>query len=67
MADQPETASRDRERFAGFSSMELLRRARVLRDIAESDPLERRRLERLASDHEEAARLVRRKESAEDA
>lgn len=65
MPDQKTT--RDHERFAGFSSGELLRRARALRDCAYSDPVERRRLERLAFEHEEAARLVRRKEAAEDA
>ncbi len=62
----PET-TRDRERFAGFSSGELLRRARVLRDIAASDRQERRRLDQLAFEHEEAARLIRRNENAEDA
>ena len=67
---QPDTTAgatmRDRSRFSGFSSAELLRRARVLRDVAASDPLERTRLERLSLDHEDAARLMRRKENAED-
>lgn len=66
MSDAQNETTRDRERFAGFSSAELLRRARVLRDVAEADPKERRRLDRLAFEHEEAARLVRRKENAED-
>lgn len=59
--------TRDRARFAGFSSSELLQRARALRDIAVSDPLEGQRLEQLASEHEAAASIMRRKESAEDA
>lgn len=59
--------NRDAQRFAGFSSGELLRRARSLRDIADADPVERTRLTRLAFEHEEAARLMRRKENAEDA
>jgi hypothetical protein len=57
---------RDRERFTGLSSDELLRRARTLRDIATSNPLERKRLERLAFDHEEAARLLRSEENGDE-
>ena len=48
------------EQFSGFSSGELLRRARTLREIAEREtPRERRRLERLALEHEDAARHAR--------
>jgi hypothetical protein len=63
---RPDT-TRDRDRFAGFSSDELFRRAQVLRDVAAADKWERTRLEQLARDHEDAARLMRRKENAEDA
>lgn len=48
------------ESFAdGFSRAELLRRAQVLRSLSYRDQKERRRLERLAMEHEEAARMVR--------
>lgn len=57
MIDRPDTTA---DRFSGFSSNELLRRARVLRDVAEKEPMrERRNLERLALDHEDAARRMR--------
>ena len=52
--------SADRCRFAGFSSAELLRRARVLRDIAEDEPPRKRhQINRLALEHEDAARRAR--------
>jgi hypothetical protein len=48
------------DHYAGFSSAELLRRARVLRDIAKGSSIkERRRFDNLAWEHEEAARKVR--------
>lgn len=59
--------TRDQARFSGFSSGELLRRACALRHIAAFDPLERQHLEQLAYEHEDASRLMRRKENAEDA
>ena len=55
MADQNTTD----DQFAGFSSDELLRRARVLREIAETDKWERGRLVALAEKHEDAARRAR--------
>lgn len=49
-------------KYAGFSNEELLRRARVLRDIASGElPVDRRKLEKLALEHEDAAREVRRR------
>lgn len=52
----PETT----DRYAGFSSDELLRRARLLRDIAEKSAVrDRHRLNRLALEHEDAARAAR--------
>lgn len=49
-----------RKKYDGFSSDELLRRAMVLREIANKEPpTERRRLERLALEHENYARFVR--------
>lgn len=49
-------------KYAGFTSDELLRRARLLRDIADGElPVERRKLEKLALEHEDAAREVRRR------
>ena len=47
-------------RYTGFSSGELLRRARVLREIAEKSAVrDRHRLNRLALEHEDAARAER--------
>lgn len=49
------------DRYAGFSSNELLRRARILREIAQQErkPRDRRHLEELALEHEDEARAVR--------
>jgi hypothetical protein len=60
MTDAPKAVAAEEDRFSGFSSDELLRRARVLRQVAEREhPRERHRLNRLALDLEDAARQRR--------